>query len=88
MMKKLPLMMMKSSVKIHQFNNDETNEDTRSDVIMEQDSMVRYSGEVQCINPRKILFLPLQQKTFEKTRRMYRSKYLTALINKLVIIAH
>ena len=89
MMKKLPLMMMKSLVKTHQFNNEGTNEDTRRDGIMEKDSMVRYSGEVQYINPRKILFLPLQQKkTFEKTRRMYRSNYLTALINKLVIIAH
>ena len=55
MMRKLPLLMMKSSVKIHQFNDDGTNEDTRSDVNMEQDRMVRYFGEVTCINPRKIL---------------------------------
>ena len=34
MMRKLPLLMMKSSVKIHQFNNDGTNEDIRSDVIV------------------------------------------------------
>ena len=44
-MKKLPLMMMKSLVKTHQFNNDGTNEDTRRDGIMEKDSMVRYPGE-------------------------------------------
>ena len=35
MMKKLPLMMMKSLVKTHQFNNEGTNEDTRRDGIME-----------------------------------------------------
>ena len=34
-MEKLPLMMMKSLVKTHQFNNEGTNEDTRRDGIME-----------------------------------------------------
>ena len=46
----------------HQFNDDGTNEDTRSDVNMEQDRMVRYFGEVTCINPRKILYLSFYNK--------------------------